>query len=148
MRVLSHRADTVAEDQPSGIGLDRRSAVPDLDQFPRKSGLEEHLALIPEMDVVGKHQVDVLVVLAGEHGIEAADLPGEDRHAFVFGGRAIQGNESKVEEVGSLHQFRHDDPAIEGGEGRVVDVGAVVVLEANEAGVLDAVALGRRGREK
>jgi hypothetical protein len=32
--------------------------------------------LIPEVDVVGKHQVDVLVVLAGEHGIEAADLPG------------------------------------------------------------------------
>ena len=62
-------------------------------------------------------------------------------------GRTVQGDESKVEEVGSLHQFRHDDPAIVGGEGRVVDVGAVVVPETNEAGVLDAVALGGRGRE-
>src|ERR1019366_8599948 len=59
--ILSHRADTVTEDQPSGIGLDRRSAVPDLDQFPGKSRFEEHLALIPEVDVVGKHQGDVLV---------------------------------------------------------------------------------------
>ena len=47
-----------------------------------------------------------------------------------------------------LHQLRHDDLAIEGGEGRVVDVGAVVVLEADEAGVLDAVALRGRGREE
>jgi hypothetical protein len=28
------------------------------------------------VDVVGKHHVHVLVVLAGEHGIEAADLSG------------------------------------------------------------------------
>ena len=59
----------------------------------------------------------------------------------------IQGNESKEEEVGSLHQLRHDHLAIEGGEGRVVDVSAVVVLEMNKACVLDAVALRGRGRE-
>jgi hypothetical protein len=47
-----------------------------------------------------------------------------------------------------LHQLRHDHLAIEGREGGVVDVGAVVVAKANEAGVLDAVALGGRGREK
>ena len=146
--VLSHGADTVAEDQPAGIGLDGGSAVPKLDQFPGERRFEEHLALIPEVDVVGKHQVDVLVVLAGEHGIEAVDLPGEQGHAFVLGGRTVQGDEPKEEEVGGLHQFRHDHLAIEGGEGGVVDVGAVIVLEADEAGVFDAVALRRRGREE
>src|ERR1700691_5510879 len=34
--VLPHGADSMAEDQPSGIGLDGRSAVPDLDKFPGK----------------------------------------------------------------------------------------------------------------
>ena len=100
------------------------------------------------MDVVGKHQVDVLVVLAGKHGIAAADLPWEERHTFVFRGRSIQGNELKVQEIRSFHQFRHDVPAIEGGERRVVDVGTIVVPKANEAGVLDAVALRRCGREQ
>ena len=89
--VLSHGADAVAEDQPACIGLDGGSAVPNLDQFPWESGFEQHLALIPEMDVVGKHQIDVLVVLTGEHGIEAIDLPRENGHAFVFGGRDHSG---------------------------------------------------------
>src|SRR5436853_6411954 len=35
--VLSHRANTMAEDQPSGTGLDGGSTVPNLDQFPRES---------------------------------------------------------------------------------------------------------------
>jgi hypothetical protein len=87
--VLSHRADTVAEDQPPCVGLDGGSAVPKLDQFPRESRFQEHPAFIPEVDVVGKHEVDVLVVLAGERGIEAVDFPGEDSHAFVFGARQL-----------------------------------------------------------
>ena len=96
---------------------------------------------VPEVDVVGKHQVDVFVVLAGKHGEKTTDLPREHGHAFVFRGRTIQGDESKVEEVGSLHQLRHHELAIESGERGVVGEGAVVVLETNEAGVLDAVAL-------
>ena len=63
------------------------------------------------------------------------------------GGRTVQGDEPKAEEVRSLHQLRQDHLAIEGGEGGVVDVGAVIVLETDEPGVLDAVALRRRGRE-
>jgi hypothetical protein len=61
----------VADDQPACVGLNGGSGVPKLDQFPRDSRFKEHLALIPEVDVVGKHEGDVLVVLAGEHGIEA-----------------------------------------------------------------------------
>src|ERR1035438_135805 len=75
--VFSHWADTMAEDQPPGVGLDRRSAVPELDQFPGKDRFEEHRVLIPEVHVVRKHEVNVLVVLAGEHGVEAIDFPRE-----------------------------------------------------------------------
>ena len=82
--VFAHRADTVAEHQPARIGFNGGSTVSKLDQFPRKRRFEKHLAFIPEVDVVGKHEVDVLVVLAGEHGIEAVDFPGEERHAFVL----------------------------------------------------------------
>jgi len=52
--VLSQRADTVTENQPSGSGLDRRSTVTQLDQFPRKGRFKEQLALIPEVNVVGR----------------------------------------------------------------------------------------------
>jgi hypothetical protein len=132
---------------PPCVGLDGGSAVPKLDQFPRESRFKEHPAFIPEVDVVGKHKVDVLVVLAGERGIEAVDFPGKDGHAFVFGARTIQGDESKAEEVGSLRQLWHHDLAIEGGEGRVVDVSAVIVLEIDEPSVFDAVSLRGSGWE-
>ena len=145
--VRSQGADTVAKDQPAGFGLNGGPAVPKLDQFPRKHRFKEHLAFIPEVHVVGKHEVDVLVVLAGEHGIEAVDFPGEDGHAFVLGGRTVQGDEPKEEEVRSLHQLWQDHLAIEGREGGVVDVGTVIVLETDEPGVFDAVALRRRGRK-
>ena len=88
--VLSQGADTVAEDQPAGIGLDGGPAISYLDQLPRESWFKEDLVFIPEVDVVGKHEVDVLVVLAGEHGIAAVDLAGEECHAFVLGGRTVQ----------------------------------------------------------
>src|ERR1700737_5620467 len=124
--ILSHRAYAMAQNQPSGIGLDGRSTVPELDQFPGKSRFEEHLALVPEVDVVGKHQVYVLVVLARKHGIEPVDFPREERHAFVRRGWTVQRNDPKAEETRSFHQLRHHHPAIVGGEGRVVDVGAVL----------------------
>src|SRR5260370_16780278 len=64
--VLPHGADTMAEHQPASVGLDRGPAIPKLDQFPRKRRLEEHLALIPEVDVGGEHHVDILLVLASQ----------------------------------------------------------------------------------
>src|SRR5580692_5566147 len=100
--VFPHGTDAVTEHQPSGIGLDRGTTISDLDQLPRKHGFDQHLVLIPEMDVLGKHEVDVLVVLAGEHGVESIDFPGKERHALVLGGGAVQGDESEVQEVKSL----------------------------------------------
>ena len=99
------------------------------------------------MDVVGKHDVDVLVVLAGEHGIGAVDFPGKEGHAFVFGGRTIQGDEPKKEEVRSFYQLRHDHFAIEGSEGGVVNVSAVIVLETNKPCVLNTVPLRGSSRK-
>src|SRR6185503_7889770 len=101
--VLSQGANTVTEDQPASIGLDGGAAVSYLDQLPRESWFEEDLVFIPEVDVVGKHEVDVLIVLPGKHGIETVDLPGEERHTFVLGGRTVQGDEPKAKEIRSLH---------------------------------------------
>ena len=56
-------------------------------------------------------------------------------------------DEAKSQEIRCLHEFRHDDLAVEGRECRVVDVAAVVILETDEPGVLNAVALRGRGRK-
>jgi len=42
----------MAEDQPSGFGLDGRSAVPDLNKFPGKDRLQKQGVFIPEMKVI------------------------------------------------------------------------------------------------
>src|SRR5580700_4805035 len=99
------------------------------------------------MHVVGKHEEDVLVILARDHGEKAIDLPGENGHALVFGGRTIQCVEPEQEKVGGLHQLWHYHPAIVGGEGCIVNVAAVLVPEMGEAGVFDAVTLRWSGRK-
>src|SRR2546430_10841367 len=98
---------------------------------------------MPEVDVLRKHEVDVLVVLAGEHGIEAVDFPGEDGHAFVFRGRTVQRDEPKEEERRILYHPWQNNLATKGAEGGVVDGGVVIVLETHEPGFFDAVALHR-----
>src|SRR5439155_19902162 len=55
--VLSQRANTVAKDQPACVGLNGGAAVAKLDQFPWECRFEEHLALIPAVDAVGKHKI-------------------------------------------------------------------------------------------
>src|SRR6516162_7312683 len=145
--VSSQGADTVAEHQPACVGRNGRSAVAKLDQLPRESRLEQDFALIPEVDVVGEHEINALVVLAREHGIVPIDFSGEDGHAFVLGGRTIQSDEAKSKKINRLHQFRHHNLAIEGRERRIVDVAAVVVLKTDEPRVLYAIALRGRSRE-
>src|ERR1039458_517463 len=103
---------------------------------------------MPKVHVVRKHDVDVFIVLARKHGIQAIDFAVEHGHAFVFCGRTIQSDKPKAEEVRSLHQFGQNHLAIECREGGVVDVGAIIFLEADEPGVFDTVALRWRGWEK
>ena len=100
------------------------------------------------MNVVGEHDENVLVVLAREHGVVAVDFAREQRHAFVLHGGAVERDELEMNEVRRLQQLRQDDLAVVSGVGRVVGEAAVVVLEADEARVLDAVALAGRGRKE
>ncbi len=88
-----------AQHQPARLSLDRRPAVSDLNQFPRKHRLEKNLRLIPEVNIVGEHKVDVLRVLPGQHCIQAINLLREDGHPFVLNRRTIQGDKSKKKEV-------------------------------------------------
>ena len=78
-RVLAHRSDTMRQDQPTGLGLQRRAAVAELDELPRIGRLGDQLLGIPEMKHVRVHQVNVLVVLPRQHGIEPIDLAGRAR---------------------------------------------------------------------
>ena len=88
------------------------------------------------------HQVDVLVVLPRQHGIEPVDLAREECEALVADLGAVQGADLEVQEVVGLEDLRQDHLAVEGGVGGVVADRAVVVVELDEAGVLDAVGLG------
>ena len=51
------------------------------------------------MDVVGKHQIDILVILSRKHRKQTIDFSREQRHAFVLGGRAVQRDEPKEQEI-------------------------------------------------
>src|SRR6202042_2446403 len=119
--ILAHRANSVTEYQPAGIGFDRRSTVPKLDQFPRKRRIEERLALIPEVDIIGEHEIDVLVILPREHGIMSVYFPRKHRHTFVLRGWTVERDESKKEEIGSLDQLRHHHLTVVGCKSCVID---------------------------
>src|SRR5438067_12898424 len=44
--------NTVTENQPPGIGFNGRATVPNLDELPRESRLQQFLALMPEVDII------------------------------------------------------------------------------------------------
>src|SRR5262249_50756446 len=119
-----------------------RSAIPNLDQLPGKNRLKHRLSLIPEVNVVGKHDVDAVVVLTGEHDIKAINLSGKNSHSLVFSRRTIQRDESKAEEVRGFNELRHNHSAVVGGKSRIIDVSAIVIPETNESGIFDAIPLG------
>ena len=99
------------------------------------------------MDVVGKHDQNVLVVLARKHNVTAVDFAREKRHALVFHGGAIERAEFEVDKVRRLQQLRKGNLAVVGGVSCVVGEAAILVLEADKASVLDAVPLACRGRK-
>ena len=146
--ILAHGAHAVTQHQPARLRLDGRAAVADLDEFPRLRGRQQQLGCLPEMDVVREHQEDVLIVLAREHGVLPVDFAREQRHALVLHGGAVERVEFEMDKVRRLQQLRQGDLAVVRGVGRVVGEAAVVVLEADEARVLDAVALAGRGRKE
>src|ERR1019366_5205810 len=135
------RTNAVGEDQPARLGFDRRSTVADLNQFPWKNRFEKNFGLIPETNMVREHEINILRVLPGQHGIGAIDLPGEKSHPFVLDRWTVQSHELKKKEVGRLQQLRNAELPVKSCEGGIVGGGSVVVLESHEAGILDAVSL-------
>src|ERR1039458_778850 len=91
--------------------------------------------------MVREHEIDVLRVLPGQHGIGAIDLPGEKRHPFVLDRWTIQSHELKNKEVRRLQHLRNAELPVKSRKGGKVDVGSVVVLKSYEAGILDSVSL-------
>ena len=99
---------------------------------------------MPEMGMVGEHQVDVFVVLPAEHRVLTFDLSRKESHSFVLHRRTVQGDELEMKEVRGFDELRQDQFAVVGGVSRVIGPRPVVVLEKHKPGVLDAVALRRR----
>ena len=62
--ILPHGADAVTQHQPAGFRFNRRTAVANLEKFPRLRGFEQHSRGLPEMNILRQHQQDVLVILA------------------------------------------------------------------------------------
>ena len=77
-----------------------------------KGRRQQQLGRLPEMDVGGKHQENIFVVLAREHGVAAIDLARKQRHAFVLHGGAVQRAEFEMDEVRRLQQLRQRDLAV------------------------------------
>ena len=137
----------MGDDQPAGFGLDRRAAVADLYGLPGLGRAHQDLRVVPEVEVVGKHDEEVLVILPGEHRIAAVDAAREERHAFVLHRAAIERQHAEVQEILGFQELGKNGMAVVGGVSGVVHHRAVVVGELDEAGILDAVAFIRTDRK-
>ncbi len=91
------------------------------------------------MGAVGEGDRVAGTIVARQGGEPAVDPAGEQGHTLVGGRRAEQGRHGEGEEVVRCQQLLGDDGAVERGVGRLVGDAAVVIDEAYEAGVLDAV---------
>src|SRR5204863_6887762 len=61
--IFAHRTHALAEHEPAGFGFDRRPAVAHLDKFPGEFRLYQHQHVVPEVQMVGKHDINVFKVL-------------------------------------------------------------------------------------
>ena len=141
--VFAHGADAVGQDEPTGFGFDGRTAIAHLDEFPGLRWTDDDFRFIPEVQVVGEHEVDVLAVLPAEHGVESVDFAGEEGEALAAHGGAVEGAGLEFAKVAGRDHLRENDAAVVSGVGGMVGDLAVVAGEADEARVFDAVALQR-----
>src|SRR3546814_5949168 len=82
--VFAHRADTMGEEKPARIALDRASAIAHLDKLPGKFGAhKDRPFLVPAHQRVGSEQGDILAVLPPDHHISSIYLAREQSHALV-----------------------------------------------------------------
>jgi hypothetical protein len=70
-RVPADRADTVRQQQPAFVEFNRRPAVSDLGELPRILRFQNGLTAVPCVEFVRIDEIQVLIVLPGDH----AQLP-------------------------------------------------------------------------
>src|SRR5882762_8728305 len=118
--IFAHRADAMAQHQPAGFRFNGRTAVADLNEFPRLRRREQDSGVVPEMNVVGEHQQDVLVILAGQHCVTPVYFARKQRHAFVLHRGTVQSDKLEMNKVRGFQELREDDFAVVRGVRRVV----------------------------
>jgi len=97
--VAAKRPHPMGDHQPSGLGLEGRTAVAELHEFPRAFGLLDPLGLDPEPHIIGHHEVVVLVVLSRQGSVAPVDLSGEEREALVLGATPVDRSDPERDEV-------------------------------------------------
>ena len=127
--------------QPAVVQLDGRAAIADLHELPRILGLKNGSTAVPCVKIVGIDQIKILVVLPADHRIAAVDLSREQSHALVARRRSAERRHPERSEIRGCEQLGANRPAAIGGIGRIERLSSVVV-EFDEARVLDAVGLG------
>ena len=88
----------VMTSQPASVSMGEPQ-LPILTDSHISARTQEQLRIVPVMRVVGEHDEEVFVVLAGKHGVAAIDAPGKKRHAFVLHGAAIEREHAEVQEI-------------------------------------------------
>ncbi len=129
--------------QPASVSIGEPQ-LPICRNSQRVGRLHERLPGVPEMEIVGIHQVEVLAVLARDHDVLAADPAREKRHALALHLAAVQRADLEVEKIAGFQHLGNGDPAIVGGVGRDIGDAAVVLDEPDEARILDPVRFVRR----
>ena len=82
--------------------------------------------------MVREHDVEVLVILAPEHGVMSVDFPREQGHAFVLHGGTIQGDKFEMEKIRCFDELREDGAPIISGVSGVIGFGAVLVVNCTK----------------
>ena len=111
-------------------------------------GTDQRLPAFPGQQVVGQVQPDVLAVLTAQHGVVAADPAREQRHALGRRRGARPCPHLERAEVDARQQLGSRLHAAECGIGAVIGHRAVVIDEAGQPHVLDALALARQHGEE
>ena len=108
----------------------------------RKLRLLQNFGLLPEVQIVRKHDEVVLTILTRQHDVFSSNLSWEQGHAFALCLFSIQGTDLEREEIAGLHELWQNCMTVVCGIGGVVDHRAVVFHETHETGILDATAFG------
>jgi len=104
--------------------------------------------VVPSLETIAAQEMEILLIVTPQRGIEPIDLAGKQSHALVPGTNPVERDETEGEEVLGLDQLWQDREAVERGVGGVVGDRAIVVGETGEPGVFDSVTFRRAGGQE